>query len=113
MPRTGDVFADARGDDRTMRISRHAESGVVVVSLWAGRLCRASFRLPVSELPRLIATLGPLAGPVDSGATDAAPAVRPAAAAEPDITVTVSQEPGPPPPAWPPPVGLAADSEAS
>lgn len=86
MPRAGDVFADARGDDRTMRVSWHAESGVAVVSLWAGRMCRASFRLPVSEIPRLIAALGPMAarGPTRDGpAQDGPPSVAPPAPTEP------------------------------
>jgi hypothetical protein len=58
MPKVGDLFADVRGDDRTMRISRHEEQGLVVVSLWAGKVCRASFRLSLDEVPRLIEALG-------------------------------------------------------
>jgi hypothetical protein len=54
-PKDSETFADVRGEDRTMRVTRHDESGIVVVSLWAGKLCRASFRLPTSELPRLAA----------------------------------------------------------
>jgi hypothetical protein len=60
MPRVGDVFSDVRAADRTMRVSWHAEAGdggQVVVSLWSGRDCRASFRLPVADVPRLIETL--------------------------------------------------------
>jgi hypothetical protein len=60
MPRVGDVFADVRAADRTMRVSWHAEAGdggQVVVSLWSGRDCRASFRLPAADVPRLIETL--------------------------------------------------------
>jgi hypothetical protein len=60
LPRAGDVFADVRSRDRTMRVSWHAEAGEagqVVVSLWAGRECRASFRLPAADVPRLIETL--------------------------------------------------------
>jgi hypothetical protein len=60
MPRVGDVFADVRSADRTMRVSWHAEAGdggQVVVSLWCGRDCRASFRLPAADVPRLIETL--------------------------------------------------------
>jgi hypothetical protein len=60
MPRAGDVFADVRSRDRTMRVSWHAEAGEAgqfVVSLWTGRECRASFRLPAADVPRLIETL--------------------------------------------------------
>ncbi len=56
-PSPGDVFTDVRGDDRTMRVSYHHESDLVVVSLWAGRDCRASFRLAADDLTRLIAFL--------------------------------------------------------
>jgi len=60
MPRAGDVFADVRSPHRTMRLSWHPEAGdggQVVVSLWSGRECRASFRLPATDVPRLIETL--------------------------------------------------------
>jgi len=57
LPRVGDVFADVRGDDRTMRVSCHEDRGVVVVSLWAGKMCRGSFQLPIGDLPRLRAAL--------------------------------------------------------
>jgi hypothetical protein len=58
LPNPGDVFADVRDADRTMRVSQHRDSGVVVVSLWAGRTCRASFQLAVGDLPRLLAAIG-------------------------------------------------------
>jgi hypothetical protein len=57
LPKAGDVFSDARGDDRTMRVSRHDEQGMVVVSLWAGKHCRASFRLPLDAVPDLVGAL--------------------------------------------------------
>jgi hypothetical protein len=57
LPSSGDVFTDIRGEDRTMRVSCHPESGIVVVSLWAGRNCRASFRLPEADLERLVTVL--------------------------------------------------------
>ena len=57
LPRTGEVFVDIRGADRTMRISHHDDLGVVVISLWVSGLCRASFRLPLDDAPELIAML--------------------------------------------------------
>jgi predicted Zn-dependent protease len=57
LPSPGDVFADVRGEDRTMRVSYHQDSGIVVVSLWDGRTCRASFRLPSKDVARLAAVL--------------------------------------------------------
>jgi hypothetical protein len=57
MPTVGDVFQDVRGDDRTMRVSYHQDRGVVVVSLWAGPVCRGSFRLAADEVGRLVLLL--------------------------------------------------------
>ncbi|MFC7550058.1 hypothetical protein [Plantactinospora sp. GCM10030261] len=53
----GAIFADARGEDRGMRITHHPELGIVVVSLWLGPLCRGSFRLPADDVDRLVAAL--------------------------------------------------------
>jgi hypothetical protein len=57
MPHLGDLFVDVRGEDRTMRVSCHADRGMVVVSLWAGTLCRGSFRVSAADLDRLIDSL--------------------------------------------------------
>ena len=77
MPAVGDVFADVRGDDRMMRVSYHEDRGVVVVSLWAGVVCRGSFRLAAADAGRLVAVLSEVvAAPAPDGeateATDAA-----------------------------------------
>jgi hypothetical protein len=57
MPTVGDLFTDVRGDDRTMRVSYHEHRGVIVVSLWAGTVCRGSFQLAADDAPRLAAVL--------------------------------------------------------
>jgi hypothetical protein len=77
LPKTGDVFEDVRGGDRTMRVTCHPQRGTVVVSLWVDKICRASFQLAEADLPRLRETLagmhfaaaagGPLA---ETGADD-------------------------------------------
>ena len=54
LPRTGGVFLDPRGEDRALRVSWHAESDVVVLSLWRDNLCAGTFRLAVDEVPDLI-----------------------------------------------------------
>jgi hypothetical protein len=59
MPARGDVFVDERGDERTMRVSLHADRGVVVLSIWSGPSCRASFRLPTADADRLAVLLRP------------------------------------------------------
>jgi len=57
LPTTGAVFLDARGGDRALRVTWHDEAGLVVLSLWRENVCAGSFRLPIEEVPDLIATL--------------------------------------------------------
>ena len=57
LPKSGDVFEDRRGGDRTMRVTCHPQRGTVVVSLWVDKICRASFQLAAEDLPRLQETL--------------------------------------------------------
>ena len=54
---TGQVFLDARGDGRAIRLTWHHEADLVVLSLWRDNLCAASFRLSVDEVPELIEML--------------------------------------------------------
>ncbi|HLQ57034.1 MAG TPA: hypothetical protein VK162_22530, partial [Streptosporangiaceae bacterium] len=57
MPRLGEVFFDVRSTSRSLRISWYADTGVAVLSIWQGGTCTGSFRLPMSDLPRMIETL--------------------------------------------------------
>jgi hypothetical protein len=57
LPATGEVFLDARGGDRALRVSWHYDTDVVVLSLWRQNVCTGSFRLTVAEVPELIDTL--------------------------------------------------------
>ena len=57
LPRTGGVFLDPRGEDRSLRVSWHAESDVVVLSLWRDNVCAGTFRLAADEVPDLISFL--------------------------------------------------------
>jgi hypothetical protein len=57
LPSAGEVFLDARGGGRVLRLSWHAEADVVVLSLWSGGTCTGSFRLPAEDVPDLIAAL--------------------------------------------------------
>lgn len=57
LPATGEVFLDARGDRRALRVSWHREAGVVVLSLWREAVCAATFRLAVEEVPALVELL--------------------------------------------------------
>ncbi len=67
LPRLGEVFFDVRSPSRCLRISWYADTGVAVLSIWQGGTCTGSFRLPMGDLPRMIAALqrgpdGPAAG---------------------------------------------------
>ena len=57
LPSTGEVFLDARGDGRALRVARHSEAGLVVLSLWRDGSCAGTFRLPVHEVPDLVEVL--------------------------------------------------------
>ena len=57
LPELGSIFLDARGSERALRVSWHAEADLVVLSLWRDNVCAASFRLSVEEVPELIAML--------------------------------------------------------
>ena len=57
LPVQGDVFLDARGAGRGMRLSWHHEQGVVVVSLWRADTCVGTMQLSHDEVPRLVAAL--------------------------------------------------------
>jgi hypothetical protein len=56
-PRTGSVFLDPRGEDRSLRVTWHQESQLVVLSLWRDNVCAGTFRLAAEEVPDLIALL--------------------------------------------------------
>ena len=57
VPATGEVFHDARGGSRALRVSWHSEAGVVVLSLWRDGTCAGTFRLTIDEVPDLIDVL--------------------------------------------------------
>jgi len=62
IPEKGAVFADPRGDGRTMRVSWHAEEQLVVLSFWQGGRCTGTFRMETTDLPAMLRALtdGPL-----------------------------------------------------
>ena len=45
LPRQGDVLLGRDVDGRWLRVSGHPETGRVVLSIWQGDICRATFRL--------------------------------------------------------------------
>jgi hypothetical protein len=40
-----------------MRLSWYADTGVAVFSIWQGSTCTGTFRLPIADLPRMVAAL--------------------------------------------------------
>jgi hypothetical protein len=57
LPRTGAVFFDPRGEDRSLRVTWHQEQQLVVLSLWRDNVCAGTFRRSADEVPDLIALL--------------------------------------------------------
>jgi hypothetical protein len=54
LPVSGEILADARGGDRWMRVTWHDEADLVVLSLWRGDACVATFRLAPDQVPALV-----------------------------------------------------------
>jgi hypothetical protein len=50
-------FSDTRSPFRRMAVSNHPEAGLVVLSLWTGDTCTATFRVPMADAARLISSL--------------------------------------------------------
>ncbi|MFI6262665.1 hypothetical protein [Micromonospora sp. NPDC051006] len=84
IPSFGDLFADSRGEDRTMRVSYHPDRDAVVLSLWSGAVCRGSFRMATGDLPRLLSLLTEISG---GGTADAPPDATPPDRTDPRVTV--------------------------
>jgi len=57
IPRLGGVVRDVRGGGRALRVSWHAEDGVVVLSLWDGARCTGTVRLAAADVPVLVEAL--------------------------------------------------------
>lgn len=57
LPAHGEVFLDARGQGRTMRLTWHHESAVVVLSVWRGGTCVATVQLEAEDVPTLVDAL--------------------------------------------------------
>jgi hypothetical protein len=54
LPANGEIFLDARGAERALRVSWHYDTEMVILSLWRDNVCTGSFRLTVEEVPELI-----------------------------------------------------------
>ncbi|MGH3380650.1 MAG: hypothetical protein ACRDP6_38545 [Actinoallomurus sp.] len=63
LPKRGEVFFDHRRPDRSLRLSPHPDAGVVVLSIWNGGVCQATFQLPGDQVAMFVDTLGSIAPP--------------------------------------------------
>jgi hypothetical protein len=52
-----EVFLDARGAERALKVTWHHEVGVVVLSLWRGDRCVGTLQLAAEEVPGAIEAL--------------------------------------------------------
>ncbi|WP_143590903.1 hypothetical protein [Thermoactinospora rubra] len=75
LPSFGEVFFDARGQERCLRVTWH--EGTLVLSLWRGEMCTASFRMPIEDVGRLLDTLDEGYAEVTGGEPAAQPAGEP------------------------------------
>jgi hypothetical protein len=75
----GEVFLDARGEGRALRLTWHHEADVVVLSLWRDRICAGTFRLSTADVAEFVDALvegmndAPAIGEPSSGATPVVP----------------------------------------
>jgi hypothetical protein len=53
----GEVFLDARGAGRAMRLSWHHEADLVVLSLWRDHVCTGTFRLETCDVAGFVDAL--------------------------------------------------------
>ena len=51
LPATGEIFLDARGGDRALRVSWHHETDLVVLSLWRENVCTGRSGWPSTRCP--------------------------------------------------------------
>jgi hypothetical protein len=52
-----EVFLDARGNGRALRLTWHHDTDVVVLSLWRDGVCAGTFRLPKAQVDDFIDAL--------------------------------------------------------
>jgi hypothetical protein len=57
IPKLGGVVRDVRGRGRALRVSWHAEDGLVVLSLWDGARCTGTVRVAAADVPALVEAL--------------------------------------------------------
>lgn len=75
LPKQGEVFFDRRRPDRSLRLSTHPDAGVVVLSIWNGGVCQATFQLPGDQVTMFVETLRAAVPPPDAAPPPPGPEV--------------------------------------
>lgn len=57
VPEGTEIFLDARGGARSLRVTWHREAEVMLLSVWRDNVCVSSFRMSIEEVPALIESL--------------------------------------------------------
>jgi hypothetical protein len=65
-------FIDARDSGRRMEVSWHKDERFLIVSLWQGSICRATFRMPVEQAPSAIKVFADALGDAATNPVDIA-----------------------------------------
>jgi hypothetical protein len=60
-------FLDDREPPRRLQVTHHAQSALVVFSMWQDEVCTGTFRLPVADAPAMIELL--VAGLADAASS--------------------------------------------
>lgn len=63
-------LVDARDNGRRMELTWHRHERLVILSLWQGGTCRATFQLTLADAPSVIASLSSALGDAVAGAGD-------------------------------------------
>jgi hypothetical protein len=58
LPTSGNAFFDLRDGGRSLRVAAHPSEHILVLSIWRGRTCAATFQLDRDTARELIKTLG-------------------------------------------------------
>jgi hypothetical protein len=66
---------DARGGDRSVRVTAHTDRGLVTISHWEGNVCVAADAVPVDDLAPIIDLLRHAAHPLPPPSSWPAPSL--------------------------------------
>lgn len=98
----GEVFLDARGNGRALRLTWHHEADVVVLSLWRDNACAGTFRLATADVNDFVdALVDGIRDETDLAPAGSAPGTPPPAQRRPVAPPDTGELSAPTPPAEP------------